>query len=82
MSKIKFNAQLINSGKRIRSISGKLGPFVFRTYTGGIIKAYYKQPKNDSPSVHSRSIIESLSVQLREIAEQLGLTITRINCDY
>lgn len=79
MNKIKFNAQLHNSGHRILSISGKLGKFIFRTRKNGMITAYYKQPENESLCSQDADILESLSDQLRTIADQLGLSITQIN---
>ena len=81
MRKIIFNAQLYNSGLRIRSISGKLGNFIFRTYKNGKITAYYKPSHHDSLCGHDAAIIESLSNQLRLLADQLGLSITHINFD-
>ena len=97
MTKIKFSAQLHNSGKRIKAISGRLGLFIFRTYPDGKITAYYKQPKNtERPPVEAggvasaeegitcryRADYESLSKQLREIADHFGLTIKHINYDF
>jgi len=78
MAKTIFNARLIDTGHRIASISGRLGPFIFRTLPDGRITAYYK-PKHGASSTRYRSNYESLSVQLQEIADQLGLTVTSIN---
>ena len=77
-----FNARLQNTGHRIKSLSGRLGPFIFRTYQDGLITAFYKPKntaKNESLSVHSRSVYESLSSQLREMASMLSLKIISIN---
>lgn len=79
---ITFNAQLSNTQRRIRSISGKLGLFVFRTYKDGSISAYYKQPKHGPLSDQSRVNFGSLSDQLREIATELALSILSINYSY
>ena len=81
MSHIIFNAQFYNPKRRIKAISGRLGDFIFRTYPNGKITAYYK-PKNEPLSSQPRAVIESLSNQLRETADELGLTITSINCNY
>lgn len=77
MSHIIFNAQMHNTGQRIKSLSGRLGPFIFRTHRSGLITAFYK-PKNGSISGQCRSIYESLSSQLREITDMLALQITSI----
>ena len=82
MTKIKFSAQLHNSGKRIKAISGRLGFFIFRTYPDGKITAYYKPPKNKPLSNRYRADYESLSKQLRELADHFGLTIKHINYDF
>lgn len=74
-----FNAQLYNSQRRILSISGKLGPFVFRTYRDGKITVYYHPPKNERNSRQYRDDFEALSKQLHDIAEQLDLSVTAIN---
>ena len=81
MQKIIFNAQLANTGHRIQTISGRLGNFIFRTYQDGRITAYFKPRKNESITFQCPSIIESLSSQLREIAEELGLSVVSINFD-
>ncbi len=82
MSKIIFNAHFRNTRTRIQSISGRMGDFIFRTSHDGQISAFYK-PRSatfiDSSPTHSRTIIESLSNQLREIVGYLGLEITSIN---
>ena len=77
MQKIIFNARLHNTKQRILALSGRFGPFIFRTYKNGLITAFYK-PKNGSLSGDYRSIYESLSNQLREIATDLALQITSI----
>ena len=82
MKKIIFNAQLKNSRKRIKSISGRLGEFIFRTYKDGKITAYYKPRKNRFPSGGHRGYYEVLSRLLRDIAAQFDLTITQINYDF
>ena len=81
MQKISFSAQFYNPGTRIKSISGRLGPFIFRTSKNGQISAYYK-PKNGSLSSHSAANYESLSSHLREIAADMGISITSINYNY
>ena len=73
---------MANSFKRIKSISGKLGPFIFRTHKNGIITAYYRQHKHPHSTSNPRDIIERLSNELREIADHLGLIITDFNVDY
>ena len=78
---LQFSARFYNPGHRLKSISGRFGPFIFRTHTSGLITAFYKPKKStnvESLSVHSRSVFESLSVQLREISDMLGLKITSI----
>lgn len=78
---IQFNAQLINSKKQILSLSGRLGPFIFRTLQNGLITAYYK-PKSSSDKQLSRphrENIETISRQLREITDQLGLSVKSIS---
>ena len=84
MAKIIFNAQLANTRRRIKSISGRLGDFIFRTYQDGKITAYYKpQPlKNEPISSQCRANFDAISKQLREMADQLALTITSINYLY
>ena len=79
MNKLIFNARLFNTGRRIKSISGRFGLFIFRTYKDGKIAAYYKPRKIDSISDRSRTNFGSLSNQLREIADNLALTIVSIN---
>ena len=79
MAKIIFNAQLYNSRIRIKALSGRLGPFIFRTYANGLITAYYKPRKNEPLSSHLRANYEALSNQLREMIEPLGLSITSIH---
>ena len=82
MQTITFNAQLANSHQRIQSISGRLGPFIFRTYKDGRITAFYKPkvtPLVLPSSDRHRSNYEALSSQLREITSDLGLTIVSIN---
>jgi hypothetical protein len=78
MEKIIFNAQLYNSGIRIRSLSGRLGNFIFRTYQNGLITAYYKPRKNEPLSRLQRDNYETLSRQLREMIDPLGLSISSI----
>ena len=73
---LQFSARFYNPGHRLKSISGRFGSFIFRTHTSGLITAFYKPKKStnvESLSVHSRSVFESLSVQLREISDMLGL---------
>ena len=79
-----FNAQLKSNHTFAESLSGRLGPFVFRTYPDGVIRAHYlpKRRKNGSSTVQSIVDYESLYSQLREIAESMGLQITQINYDY
>ena len=76
MQKLTFNAQLANSKKIIKSISGRLGNFIFRTYPNGAITAYYKPSKKHPLTGDYREQVEILSRQLRDIADQLRLTIT------
>ena len=78
-TKIIFNVSFHNTRRRIKSISGKLGPFVFRTYPDGKITAYYKQPRNETESSRYRANFDALSKQIREIADQLALVIIAIN---
>ena len=73
---LQFSARFYNPGHRLKSISGRFGSFIFRTHTSGLITAFYKPKKStnvESVSVHSRSVFESLSVQLREISDMLIL---------
>ena len=77
MEKIIFTARLHNTGQRIQSISGRLGPFIFRTHQNGLITAFYK-PKNGSNTYQSRINYVSLSYQLREITDIFALQITSI----
>ena len=79
MQKIIFNARFENTGKRIRSISGRLGEFIFRTSQDGQISCYYKPRKNDSLSGQCPSILDALSSHLRDIARDLGLSVASIN---
>ena len=79
MAKIIFNAQLYNQGIRIKSLSGRLGNFIFRTYNSGLITAFYSPRKTGSMSVQSREQYEALSCQLREMIDPLGLSITSIH---
>ena len=84
--KIIFNAQFRNSYTRIRSISGRVGYFIFRTSRDGRISAYFcPSPKHpliiEGASGEYRTVFESLSSHLREIAANLGLSITSINFD-
>ena len=83
MSKIIFNAQLLNTRRRIKSLSGRLGDFIFRTYQDGRITAYYKprppKRKNEAPSSQYRADFDAISKQLREITDQLALNILSIN---
>lgn len=78
MTQVTFNAQLTNTGHRIKSLSGRLGPFIFRTYKDGKMTAFYK-PKKGASSVQCASNFEALSCQLREMTSDLGLTIVSIN---
>ena len=85
MQKIIFNARLTNTGRRIKSISGRVGYLVFRTYRDGRISAYYLPNRrwhlNDTSSSHYRENIEALSSHLREIAADLGLFIDSVTFD-
>lgn len=74
MRTIIFNAQMHNSGRRIKTISGRLGNFIFRTYKDGKITAYYK-PKHLPLSSQCASNMLAICGQLREITDQLGLHI-------
>ena len=84
--KIIFNAQFHNTGRRIKSISGRVGYFIFRTYRDGHISAYYMPNKrwhfDETSSSQYRTIIESLSNHLREIAADLGLSVESITFDF
>ncbi len=79
---IQFNARFYNTQKRIRAISGRLGLFIFRTSKSGQISCYYKPRKHDPLPNHSRTVFESLSNQLRDIALDLGLYITSVNYQF
>ena len=82
MDPIIFNARLKNTGRRIKSLSGRLGPFIFRTYQNGLITAFYKPKKaarTEANPSHNRADFESLSSQLREIAYMCALQITSID---
>lgn len=76
-----FNAQLKSHNIFAKSLSGRLGPFIFRTYPDGDIRAYY-MPKIDSSTTQSIVDYESLYSQLREIVDTLNLEIIQITCDY
>ena len=78
MPKIIFHAQLYNPRIRIKSLSGRLGDFIFRTYQNGLITAYYKPRKNEPLSSHLRANYEALSSKLREMITPLGLSISSI----
>ena len=78
MARIIFNAQMINSGRRIKAISGRLGNFIFRTYKDGKITAYYS-PKHLPISEHCATNVLAIIDQLREMTDQLGLHITSYN---
>ena len=80
-NRIIFNAQMANTHRRIKSISGRLGDFIFRTYHDGHITAYYKPKpqKNETPSSQCRANFDAISSQLREITDQLALSILSIN---
>lgn len=80
MSKIIFNAQMINTGRRIKAISGRLGNFIFRSYKDGKITAYYS-PKHVPLSVQCATNMLAIMDQLREMTDQLGLYITSYNYD-
>ena len=81
MKKIIFSARLHNTRKRIKSLSGKLGPLVFRTYNDGHIDAYLN-PKHAACTGDCREYIEGLTRLLREVADSFALIITDINIDY
>jgi hypothetical protein len=84
MEKIIFNAQFRNTKRRVRSISGRLGNFIFRTHKDGHISAFYKPKKREfvEPlSRQHRAIIESLSRQLREITDMLAIEQLSFNFD-
>ena len=80
MSKIIFNAQMINTGRRIKAISGRLGNFIFRSYKNGKITAFYS-PKHVPLSVQCATNMLAIFDQLREMTDQLGLHITSYNYD-
>ena len=80
MSKIIFNAQMLNTGRRIKAISGRLGNFIFRSYKNGKITAFYK-PKHVPLSVQCATNMLAIMDQLREMTDQLGLYITSYNYD-
>ena len=65
-TKIIFNVSFHNTRRRIKRISGKLGPFVFRTYPDGKITAYYKQPWNETESSPERPPVEAGGVASAE----------------
>ena len=75
-----FNAQLKSKHIIAESLHGRLGPFIFRTYPDGVIRAHYA-PRKGASSGRSRVNFESLSGQLREIAASMGLEIMQINYD-
>ena len=77
-TKIIFNAQLYNTGRRIKAISGRVGNFIFRTYKDGKMNVFYS-PKYKPLSSRYRVNFESLSNQLREITDDLALVIIAIN---
>ena len=82
MQTVTFNAQLENTGHRIKALSGRLGPFIFRTYKDGKITAFYKPriTRLAGPSSgQCASNFEALCFQLREITTDLGLSIVSIN---
>ena len=80
MSKIIFNAQMHNSGRRIKAISGRLGNFIFRTFKDGKITAFYK-PKHLPISDQCATNMLAIFDQLREMTDQLGLHIVTYNYD-
>ena len=74
-----FSAHLKSHNIFAKSLSGRLGPFIFRTYSNGDIRAYYMP---DSSTTQSIPDYESLYTQLREIVGTLNLEIIQITCDY
>ena len=81
MEKLIFNAQLTNSKRFIKALSGRVGSFVFRTYPNGLITAYYKPAKNRALTGDCREKYEILSREIREIADQLRLNVSKITYD-
>lgn len=84
MEKIIFNAQFRNTHRRVHSISGRLGNFIFRTHKDGHISAFYKPKKPEfvgALSGQHRAIIGSLSDQLREITDMLAIEQVSFNFD-
>ena len=75
-----FNARLKSKHTFAEALHGRLGPFIFRTYPDGVIRAHYA-PRKGALSGRSRINFESLSGQLREIAASMGLEIMQINYD-
>ena len=71
---------MINTGRRIKAISGRLGNFIFRSYKDGKITAYYS-PKHVPLSVQCATNMRAIMDQLREMTDQLGLYITSCNYD-
>lgn len=63
--------QLKSIDGSITALSGRIGNFIFRTRNGKIF-AFYK-PK----SGHCPSIVEPMSVQLRNITQALNLKIVK-----
>ena len=81
MTKIIFNACFRNTHKRIHSISGRMGDFIFRTSGEEKISAFYKPKKTlipDPSSDHCRTIIGPMSVHCREMVDYLGLVVVVI----
>ena len=80
--KLTFHATLANSKKMIKSLSGRLGSFIFRTLKDGRITAYYKPRKGATNKGFSRDQIVVLYRELCKIAYELQLSVTSLNVDF
>ena len=79
MPKITFSAIMHNDKKIIKTLSGRVGNFIFRTSQDGQIKAFFK-PRPGTGLY--RGNIETISRELREIASFAGLSFNDFNWDY
>ena len=82
MKKITFSARLHNPQQRFKTVSGRIGDFILRSYDSGKrILAYYR-PRHEPLSSQPRAVIEALSRQLREMAWELDLFIERVTYNF
>ena len=76
MPKISFSAIMHNDKKIIKTLSGRVGNFIFRTSPDGQIKAFFKPRPGTGPY---RGNIETISNELREGVPRMALRVKRPN---